>query len=75
VLNNDRIGRLRLPRGPYWVWVKGVSCPRSTKLFAAFLQDVSGVLPRPWRVQARTGTFNRGRSGRVLFRVKPVNPS
>jgi hypothetical protein len=72
VLNNDRIGRLALAKGNYWVWVKRLSCARSTQLFAQFLQDVSGVLPRPWRVVARTGTFKRGRSGRVLFRVKPT---
>lgn len=74
VLNDDRIGRLQLPAGPYWVWVRRLSCARSTKLFAAFLQDTTGALPRPWRLDARTGTFKRGRAGRVLFRVKPVNP-
>jgi hypothetical protein len=73
VLNNDRIGRLRLKRGNYWVWVKGLSCPRSTTLFAQFLDDVSGNLPRPWRLNATTATFTRGSSG-VQFRVKPVRP-
>ena len=72
VLNNDRIGRLQLPAGPYWVWVRRLSCPRSTTLFADFLQDVSGVLPRRWRLNARTGTFTR--RGGKSFRVKPVNP-
>lgn len=72
VLNNDRIGALRLKRGNYNVWVRGLTCPQSSKLFAQFLQDVSGVLPRPWVLSARTGQFNRGRGGRVNFRVKPV---
>ena len=74
VLHNDRIGSLRLNRGNYNVWVKGLSCPRSSQLFAQFLDDTDGVLPRPWVLNARTGTFMRGRAGAVLFRVKPVNP-
>ena len=69
--HNDRIGALRLKKGNYNVWVKGLSCPRSTQLFAQFLQDVNGVLPRPWVLDAQTGTFRRGN---VLFRVKPVRP-
>lgn len=71
VLNNDSIGALRLKKGNYNVWVRGLSCPRSSQLFAQFLQDVSGVLPRPWVLNAQTATFRRGN---VLFRVKPVRP-
>jgi hypothetical protein len=74
VLHNDRIGQLRLKRGNYNVWVKGLSCPLSSQLFAQFLTAPSGVLPRPWVLDAQTGSFKRGRAGRVLFRVKPVNP-
>ena len=70
VLNNTRIGALRLPAGPYNVTVKGLSCPASSTLFAAFLQDFDGVLPRPWRVNAQTATFTR--SAAVSFRVKPA---
>lgn len=69
VLNNDRIGALRLKKGNYNVWVRGLSCPRSSQLFAQFLQDVSGVLPKPWMLDANTATFNRAKS---QFRVKPV---
>jgi hypothetical protein len=74
VLHNDRIGNLRLKKGKYWVWVRGMSCARSSRLFAQFLADPTGDLPRPWRLNARTGTFRRGARGRVLFRVKPVRP-
>ena len=74
VLNNDRIGSLALKRGNYNVWVRGLSCPRSSQLFAQFLQDTTGALPRPWVLVASKGQFNRGRSGRVNFRVKPVRP-
>jgi hypothetical protein len=37
VLHNDSIGSLRLKKGNYNVWVKGLSCPRSSQLFAQFL--------------------------------------
>ncbi len=37
----------------------GVSCPAASKLFARFLEDYDGVLPRPWRVVAE----GRGRAG------------
>ena len=69
VLNNDSIGKLKLRRGNYNVWVRGLSCPRSSTLFARFLQDTSGVLPRPWVLNVPTATFSRGK---VNFRVKPV---
>ncbi len=71
VLNNDSIGSLRLKRGNYNVWVRGLTCPQSTRLFARFLQDTTGDLPRPWRLNATTATFRRGSSS-TLFRVKPV---
>ena len=74
MLHNDSIGSLRLKKGNYNVWVKGLSCPRSSQLFAQFLEDASGDLPRPWVLDAKTGTFKRGKSGKVLFRVKRVNP-
>lgn len=69
VLDNDRIGALRLKKGNYNVWVRGLSCPRSSQLLAQFLQDVTGVLPRPWVLNPNTATFTRGN---VQFRVKPV---
>lgn len=75
VLNNDRIGRLRLPRGPYRITVlpDGPSCARASSLFTSFLQLFTGDLPRPWRLNVRTATFTRGSSD-TGFRVKPVRP-
>ena len=73
VLNNDVIGRLRLPRGPYIVTLLpggGLSCPSASALFRQFLQDVDGVLARPWVLTVRTATFRRGRGGNTGFRVK-----
>jgi hypothetical protein len=73
VLNNDMIGDLRLPRGPYRITLlsNSLSCRRASSLFASFLQDVTGALPRPWRLNVQTGTFTRGRST-TGFRVKPA---
>lgn len=60
-----------LKKGNYWVWIKRLSCAKSTKLFAAFLDDPNGDLPSGWRLNATTGTFTKGKS---QFRVKPVKP-
>src|SRR5918997_3661566 len=70
VRHDDRIGALRLPAGPYTVTVQGLSCAAASRLFAAFLQDYDGVLPRPWRLNAQTGRFTRSSS--INFRVKPA---
>jgi hypothetical protein len=75
VLHRDRIGRLRLPAGPYIVTLlrgRGLSCSGASRAFRRFLQDFQGDLPRPWVLSVRTGTFTRGRRSRTGFRVKPV---
>ena len=74
VLSNDRIGRLRLGRGPYRITLlsRRLSCRRASTLFRSFLLDYQGNLPRPWVVNAQTGTFTRGRGSRTGFRVKAV---
>src|SRR5919108_234012 len=81
VLHNDHIGRLRLPAGEYRITLLSVgrlSCARASRLFAQFLQDFDGRLPRPWVLDIETGSFMRG-SRNVGFRVKPTgnppNPS
>jgi hypothetical protein len=73
VLNNDRIGRLRLPRGRYRITVlpDGPSCARASSLFTNFLELFAGDLPRPWRLNVQTATFTRGNPD-VGFRVKAV---
>jgi hypothetical protein len=71
--HNDRIGRLRLPKGPYLVTVlkgSGLSCPAASRRLAAFLAAPSGALPRPWTVAVASGTFKNGR--RPGFMVKPA---
>jgi hypothetical protein len=73
VLNNDRIGRLRLPRGRYRITLvgRGVTCSQASSRFTDFLEAFDGVLPRPWRLNVRTATFTRGAGG-PGFRVKPA---
>src|SRR5262245_14118616 len=71
---HDRIGELRLPRGPYLVTAFGnVSCAQASAQFASFLDnDYTGMLPAPWRLQVTTGSFLRGNGSRNGFRVKPA---
>jgi hypothetical protein len=53
VLHNDRIGPANLPAGNYEVAVEpGLSCRAASQLFARFLQDWDGNLPKPWKVVA-----------------------
>lgn len=72
VLHNDRIGRLRLPRGPYWVnrLSRRLSCTTASQLFRMFLNRPAGNLPSNWVLNPGTGTFRRGRGSSYGFRVK-----
>lgn len=74
VLNDDRIGALRLPAGQYSITLLAagrLGCARAARLFARFLQDFDGVLPGRWFVDPETATFHRG-SANAGFRVEPV---
>jgi hypothetical protein len=76
VQNNDRIGRLSLPRGRYNVTLLeggGLSCPQASRRFAEFLERPAGNLPSPWAMTVSTATFRMGRGSDTGFRVKPVN--
>ncbi len=74
VLNNDRIGALRLPRGPYYVTVgRNLKCPASSVLFRQFLNRPDGNLPRPWRLNAPKATFWKAGGPGVWFRVQKAN--
>jgi len=71
VEHNDHVGQLRIPAGRYRLTLLAegrLSCARASRLFASFLQDFDGRLPRPWVVDAETGTFSVGRN--VGFRIK-----
>jgi hypothetical protein len=53
VLHDDRIGPASFPAGSYEVTVEpGLSCKAASQLFARFLEDYDGVLPKPWRIVA-----------------------
>jgi hypothetical protein len=74
VRNNDRIGKLRLAAGRYILTTLrggGVSCSEAVDQLRRFLDLPLGNLPRPWVLDARNGTFRRGRGSRNGFRVKP----
>lgn len=64
VLHDDRIGPATLPAGSYEVTVDpGLSCQSASQLFARFLEDWDGNLPKPWRVVAEgsgKASFARG---------------
>jgi hypothetical protein len=52
VLHNDRIGAATFPAGTYTVTLQdtGLDCKSSATLFARFLEDYDGNLPKPWAV-------------------------
>jgi hypothetical protein len=52
VLHNDRIGAAVFPAGTYTITneAAGLTCKSSAELFARFLEDFDGVLPKPWTV-------------------------
>lgn len=74
VLHNDRIGPASLPAGNYEVSVKaGLGCEEGSRLFARFLQDWDGDLPKPWEVTAEgNGKASFTRGGQPGFSVKRV---
>jgi hypothetical protein len=71
VLHDDRIGAVSLPAGSYEVTVSGgLSCPASSKLFARFLSDWDGNLPKPWRATAEGSGMATFRGGSLSFSVR-----
>src|ERR1700760_2206836 len=52
VLHDDRIGAAVFPVGSYTLTLQDTSlnCKSSAALFARFLEDYDGVLPKPWTV-------------------------
>jgi hypothetical protein len=71
VLHDDRIGAVVLPAGSYEVTVSaGLSCPASSKLFARFLSDWDGNLPKPWRATAEGSGKATFKGGSLSFSVR-----
>ena len=76
VLHNDRIGALQIPAGHYSIILidqRRLSCAEASDLFRQFLEDYTGRLPRPWRLDPETGTFRRGPRSRTGFSIGAAN--
>ena len=74
VLHNDRIGKLRLPRGEYTITLlqlNKLTCQQASQNFTRFLNDFEGDLPAPWVLYPQSGAFRRGAKG-PGFRVKQL---
>lgn len=74
VLNNDRIGPLVLPKGPYYIYAStrpAMSCQNASAKFRLFLNFPSGRLPAPW-VQ-KGAQFTNPQKGGLGFRVKQAS--
>jgi hypothetical protein len=72
VQHNDKIGRLKLPAGPYTITVihkNRISCSQASNLFAKFLQRPDGNLPNGWKLKVPSATFLK-KDGSKGFRVK-----
>ncbi len=76
VLHNDRIGPAVLPAGNYEVAPaagSGLSCQRTSQLFARFLEDWDGNLPGRWRVtsqgRGKARFLNGSRLGFTVARI------
>lgn len=52
VLHNDRIGAAVFPAGSYTITLEdsSLTCKSGGELFAKFLENFSGILPKPWKV-------------------------
>jgi hypothetical protein len=73
VLHDDRIGQAVFPAGTYELSTEpgGISCREASQLFARFLQDWDGDLPKPWEVVPRgTGRAQFDRHGQPTILVR-----
>ena len=77
VLHDDRIGQLSLIAGPYTITVADpatLSCADAAGRLSRFLQDVDGVMPRPWTFDLGTSSFTAG-DGRAFTVARAAAPS
>jgi hypothetical protein len=73
VLHNDRIGSLQLPAGAYQLKTNELTCAKASVLFAEFLKDYNGVLPKPWHYTAArpgNGQFIRGNGAQGFAAIR-----
>ncbi len=69
VLHDDRIGKLSIPKGPYVISVKRMTCQDAADDFKRFLQIPEGNLPDNWRLLAQRKKFIN-RTQNVAFLIK-----
>lgn len=84
VLHDDRIGALRVSAGQYQLRTNELTCVKASHLFAEFLRDFGGALPRPWVTTVLgvgNGRFSRGAGSNQYFIAQrtgdataPANP-
>jgi hypothetical protein len=72
VQNDDKIGKLKLPKGNYLIRVKNMSCSRASSLFTKFLDRPDGDLPKGWAINLDKQQFVNDKRG-ISFRVKRVS--
>ncbi|HEU5251809.1 MAG TPA: hypothetical protein VFU16_00605 [Solirubrobacterales bacterium] len=76
VLHDDRIGVADLPAGNYFLQTADdeISCEAAARLFARFLQDWDGNLPKPWLVVSHgTGKASFARRGLPAIYVERIS--
>ena len=75
VLHDDAIGAMKLPAGAYTIRTTNLGCAQASTLFASFLEDYDGDLPRPWRANASQRSFSNGRSSFRVTLARARTPS
>ncbi len=74
VLNNDHVGTLSLPAGPYVIKIAGkLSCSQASSLLTTFLDQPTGALPDNWAI-TKTG-FRRGPASFSVTRTAKKTPA
>ncbi len=72
VLNNDHVGTLSLPAGPYVITTKGkLSCTQASSLLTTFLNQSTGNLPDGWKVDKG---FKKGSTSFTVALTKARTP-
>jgi len=73
VLHDDKIGAADLPAGNYEVVVNGnMNCAAGSMMFARFLADWDGNLPKPWQLTAEGTGKASFTGGSLAFTVRLI---
>jgi hypothetical protein len=69
VQHNDKIGKLKLPAGPYVIKVKRMTCQQASDNFRDFLNRPDGNLPNGWTLNVNKQKF-RNKQRNIAFTVR-----